>query len=79
MLSTEMSEGEIPGTFYGLSDKGWMDRELFSAWFHNHFLRYSSPARPLLLLMDGHSSHYCPEAMHVYGSRRKNYIIHFTT
>ena len=26
MLSTEMSEGEIPGTFYGLSDKGWMDR-----------------------------------------------------
>ena len=28
-LQAEMATGEIPGTFYGLSDSGWMDSELF--------------------------------------------------
>ena len=28
-----------------------------------HFLEYAPPARPLLLLLDGHSSHYCPEVI----------------
>ncbi len=26
--------------------------------FSNHFLKHTSPCRPLLLLLDGHSSHY---------------------
>ena len=52
-LSAEMSNMEIPGTIYGLSDRGWIDRELFNIWFNNHFLRYAPPVR---LLMDGHSS-----------------------
>ena len=43
--------------------KGWIDMELFSNWFHSHFLRYVPTARPLLLLMDGHSSHYCPDTI----------------
>ena len=60
MLPPELAIGEVPGTIYGLSDKGWMDQELFDMWFHRHFLRYATPAHPLLLLMDGHSSHYCP-------------------
>ena len=30
-------------------------------WFADHFLRHATGARPLLLLMDGHSSHYQPE------------------
>ena len=30
---------------------------VFNMWFHMHFLRYAPPTR---LLMDGHSSHYCP-------------------
>ena len=29
----ELSEGEVPGTLYGMSDSGWMDSELFSNWF----------------------------------------------
>ena len=35
-----------------------MDGELFTDWFHRHFLFHAPSARPLLLLLDGHSSHY---------------------
>ena len=59
-LPPQLAVGEIPGTVYGLSGKGWIDQELFDLWFTKHFLRYAPPARPLLLLLDGHSSHYCP-------------------
>ena len=58
-LSPELARGEVPGTIYGLSASGWMDMELFKIWFRRHFLNYAPAARPLLLLMDGHSSHYC--------------------
>ena len=40
-----------------------------------HFLRYAPPVRPLLLLMDGHSSHYCPEAIRVAAKEK---VILFT-
>ena len=62
-LSLELTAGEVPGAFYGLSDKGWMDQELFDAWLSCHFLRYAPPTRPLLLLLDGHASHYSPHAI----------------
>lgn len=62
-LNMEWTKGEVPGTTYGLSNNGWIDMELFKGWFKNHFLRHAICARPLLLLMDGHSSHYNPEAI----------------
>ena len=37
----DLSEGEIPGTLYGMSDSGWMGQELFSNWFMNHFLKHA--------------------------------------
>ena len=55
-----MAEGEVPGTTYGLSPNGWMDGELFETWFVQHFLTYAPPSRPLLLLLDGHMSHFSP-------------------
>ena len=55
--------GEVPGTLYGLSPRGWIDQELFDIWFSNIFLRYAPTVRPLLLLLDGHSSHYCPDTV----------------
>ncbi len=54
----ELSKGEVPGTLYGMSDSGWMDQELFATWFSNHFLQHAVTSRPLLLMLDGHSSHY---------------------
>ena len=59
----QWSEGEVPGTMYGTSPKGWIDTELFQHWFTDHFLRHAPAARPLLLLMDGHSTHYQPEVL----------------
>ena len=59
-LKPELTEGETPGTIYGLSKKGWIDGDLFDMWFSRHFLTHAPPVCPLLLLMDGHSSHYQP-------------------
>lgn len=61
-ISSELAEGEVPGTIYGLSSKGWMDSKLFNLWFSNHFLRYAPRARPLLLLFDWHS-HFFPDTV----------------
>lgn len=62
-LNPLLAEGEIPGTIYGLSSKGWMDGVLFEQWFARHFLRYVPSSRPILLLLDGHSSHFSPRAV----------------
>ena len=62
-LNPEMVRGEVPGTIYGLSSKGWINQELFQFWFEKHFLAYVPSTRPLLLLLDGHSSHFCPEVV----------------
>ena len=35
--------------------------KLFRDWFIGHFLSYAPGCRPLLLLLDGHSSYFCPE------------------
>ena len=45
--------GEVPGTFYGMSNKGWTDQELFKHWLKDHFLKYSVGARPLLIYSMG--------------------------
>ena len=55
----EMSIGAVPGMMYGLSGSCWIDSEIFESWFICHFLAYAPPTR-LLLLMDGHSSHFSP-------------------
>ena len=52
-LHPEMTTGEVPGTFDGLSDSGWMDAELFGEWFKHYILVHAPSAMPLLLLLDG--------------------------
>ena len=59
-LNHDWTDGEVPGTTYGLSSNGWIDSELFHGWLTNHFLKHAVGSRPLLLLLDGHSSHYNP-------------------
>ena len=56
-LNHELMISEIPGTLYGMSGKGWTDHQLFLYWF-KHFLKHANPTWPLLLLLDGHSSHF---------------------
>ena len=49
------------GTVYALSTKGWVDSELFIGCIVEHFLVHAVGAQPILLLLDGHSSHYQPQ------------------
>ena len=42
---------------------GWMDQELFTEWFLHHFLEHAVSSRPLMLLLDGHSSHFTVEVV----------------
>ena len=62
-LNPEWTKGEVPDTLYGMSDKGWSDMELFSHWMKDLFLPHIPPARPVMLLLDGHSSHYEPDTI----------------
>ena len=62
-LVPQLTKGEIPGTSYGLSSNGWIDRQLFTDWFFHHFLEFAPSVRPLVLLLDGHTSHYSPEVI----------------
>ena len=59
-LNPQLTDGEVPGTMYGLSEKGWMDSDIFENWFTHHFLAHIPSTRPILLLLDGHSTHYNP-------------------
>ena len=62
-LTGDLIQGEIPDTLYGLSKSGWMDGDLFAKWFHFHFLKHAPSERPILILLDGHSSHYNPQVI----------------
>ncbi len=62
-LNHDWTDGEVPGTTYGLSSNGWIDSELSCGWLTQHFLKHTVGARPLLLLLDGHSSHYNPKSI----------------
>ena len=49
-------EGAFPNTLFKNSESGWINSELFVEWFA-FFLKSIPPARPVLLVQDGHSSH----------------------
>ena len=74
-MNMEWAKGEVPGTMYGLSDNGWVNMQLFKLWFSEHFLKHAVGDRPLLLLLDGHSSHYNPDTIRL---ARQNDVIIFT-
>ena len=39
-LNPAWTKGEFRGTKYGLSDKGWINTELFETWLSELFLQY---------------------------------------
>ena len=62
-VPAQLAQMKCLGTIYGLSTKGWTDQKLFDLWFRKHFLWYAPTDHPLLLLLDGHSSHNCPDTI----------------
>ena len=60
-FNSVLAKGEVPTTLYGMSSSGWIDQELFANWFLHHFFTHAVASRPLMLLLDGHLSHYTLE------------------
>ena len=54
---------EVNGSRFAVSENGWVDQELFYFWRKEHFLSNAVSRRPLLLLLDGHSSHFEPSTI----------------
>ena len=66
---------EVPDTAYGMSPNGWIDQDLFTKWLQKLFIPSIPPVRPVILLLDGHSSHFNPEAIAV-AAEEKVIIFH---
>ena len=73
-LNPEWMKDGPPGTKYARSENGWIDTDLFEHWFINHFLTHAVSSRPLLLILDGHKTHY---QLHVCQEARKQEVIIF--
>ena len=63
-LNPGWMQGGVAGTNYTRSPNGWIDTELFHIWIKDHFLPLAVSSRPLLLILDGHSTHYQPSTVH---------------
>ena len=50
-------EGGVEGAYFASSSNGWIKTELFYGWIKKHFSIRAGRERPLLLLVDGHTTH----------------------
>ena len=55
LQSTWRGDRALPGTFYGISQSGWMTTKVFAEWFEKFTALVKE--RPLLLIFDGHLTH----------------------
>ena len=58
----DLLQGATPGTEGRVTAKGWSNSLVFQDFLKNHFLKYvqrDEPSSKVLLLYDGHKSHYC--------------------
>ena len=62
-MNHEWSVGEVPNTLSGMSENGWIDQELYNNWLEKIFIPNIPSYRSLMLLLDGHKSHYTHEAI----------------
>ena len=49
-------DGCVSNAYFGKSQKGWITTELWLA-LAAHFIKYAPAVHPLVLVVDGHSSH----------------------
>ena len=50
-------DGCVSGAYFGKSEKCWITTEFFYDWLANHFILRIPPSRPVVLLVDCHSTH----------------------
>ena len=61
-MKETLKDGAPPGTVFQCSGNGWITQELYLEWF-KFFLASIPPARPVLLIEDGHTSHISIEVI----------------
>ncbi len=69
-ITDSLKVGALAGTTFRCSDSGWVNSELFMDWL-KLFTEMIPPARPVLLILDGHASHI---SVQVIEYARKNQI-----
>ena len=57
LLNYNPLEGGVEGSVLSMTESGYMDTSTFYMRFANHFIPNLPPARPVVLLVDGHDSH----------------------
>jgi hypothetical protein len=76
-FNSELMNGATFGARGEMSDSGWSNGELFSAYLKEHFLPYArsgtDDSQVILLLFDGHSSHVSPSL--IKWARSRNLIL----
>ena len=55
-MTEKLQQEAVPGTLFECSENGWINQGLYLKWFM-FFLANIPPARPVLLIEDGHASH----------------------
>lgn len=57
-----LKEGVVAGTTFHCSKSGWVNADLILVWLQ-FFTQSIPPSRPVLLILDGHSSHVSIKAI----------------
>lgn len=61
-MTEKLQQEAVPGTLFECSENGWINQGLYLKWF-KFFLANIPPARPVLLIEDGHASHITLEVI----------------
>ena len=77
-LMANCTNGGLLGTRYAVSSNGWMTTSAYIDWFRNMFLPSLPDECPILLILDGHSSHVSYEVRQLAISNGVQLPPHFT-
>ena len=66
-------EGAVPGTLFKSTESGWITQEVYMEWFQ-WFIKVFPPARPVLLIEDGHGSHISIELIELARANEVNLL-----
>ena len=56
-MKDELMYGAPPGLLYECHITGWMQMDIFTTWFKHFILSSELQNNPVLLILDGHSTH----------------------
>ncbi|CAF4170131.1 unnamed protein product, partial [Rotaria sordida] len=62
-LNPDWTFGGPPGSFYGVSESGWITKKLFFEWFKLFVEHTKNASKPVLLIMDNHPCHISIEVI----------------